>query len=309
MIPNRKMVLAGGNGFLGRHLSAYFCALGWDVVVFTRQPKRQAPCRKNVVEAVWDGRTVGDWYAHLEGADVLVNLTGRNVNCRYTPENKREILRSRIDSVRVLGEALRRADRPPPLWVQASSLAIYGDSGDRVCTEESPAGQGFSVEVCRRWEQAFADSLLPGIRGVVLRTGFVLALGEGALVPLENLTRCFLGGTIGDGRQWISWLHVNDTVRAVHLLVVDEDLEGTFNLTAPQPVTNREFMRQLRGVLKRPWTPPTPSWAVRLGAKAMRSEPELALSGRRCLPARLQEAGFIFNYPALNPALSALYGH
>lgn len=303
-IPQRRIILAGGSGLLGQHLATHFKMAGWDVVVLSRRNNRNGSPARTVQ---WDGKTSGPWISELEGATALVNLTGKNVNCRYTPENRREIMESRVDSVRVLGQSLARLNCPPPVWLQASSLAIYGDAGDRVCDEEMPHGNGFGAEVCRAWEAEFAAASPPSIRGVVLRIGFVLAREGGALVPLERLTRCFLGGTIGDGRQWISWIHVLDTIRSIGFLIDRTDQAGIFNLTGPEPVTNRALMRQMRETIGRPWSPPAPRWALHLGAWAMRSEPELALTGRRCIPHRLQAAGFHFVHQHLPGALSSLY--
>jgi hypothetical protein len=303
MGTTRKVVLAGGSGFLGRSLARVLEARGYEVVILTRSP---AP--GSTQEAAWDGRNPGGWCAHLEGAVAVVNLAGRSVDCRYTPENRREILSSRLDSVRVLGEAIRRCATPPSVWVQAASLAIYGNSGDALRDESSPPGEGFSVNVCRQWEQAFAEQRTPGTRKVLLRIGFALGRDGGALGPLARLARWGLGGTVGSGKQYVSWLHLDDLNALFLRAIEDPSMQGTYNATGPSPVTNAEFMRALRHALRRPWSPPVPAWAVRVGARVLGTEAELALTGRRGIPQRLTAEGFTFRYTDLSAALEDLLG-
>ncbi len=256
----------------------------------------------------WDGRTVGAWAGELAGASALVNFTGRSVACLYTPENRREIIASRVDSVAALASALAVCPRPPPVWVQASSLAIYGDPGDRVCDETAPAAAGFSAEVCRTWEQEFFSRTVPaGTRRVALRIGFVLGRNGGALEPLARLAGWYLGGTVGDGRQYISWIELGDFCSVCRWVIDRPDTLGAYNVTSPEPVTNADFMRELRRALGRPWSPPAPAWAVRLGARwLMRADPGLALTGRRCVPRRLTEEGFRFQHRDLGATLREL---
>jgi uncharacterized protein (TIGR01777 family) len=298
--PRPRVVLAGGSGFLGQALAGDLIARGYDVAVLTRTPRAQ-PVR--VREAAWDGRTLGPWAELLDGAAAAVNLTGRSVNCRYTAANQREIIDSRIDSVRAVGAAIARCARPPAAWVQAGSLAIYGDAGARVCDESAPHGRGFSVDVCERWENAFAEHRTPGTRKTLLRIGFALGRGGGALVPLARLARFGLGGTVGSGRQYISWLHVHDLNAMFRWAIERADVAGTYNATGPSPVTNAEFMRALRRALRRPWSPPTPAPLVHLGAFLMRTEPSLALTGRRCVPARFAAQGFTFAHADVRETL------
>ena len=233
-------------------------------------------------------------------------MTGRSVDCRYTVANRQAILSSRLDSVRVLGQAVRACAAPPPSWIQAGSLALYGDPGDRFCDESAPVGEGFGAEVCVAWEAAFGAEILPGTRKTLLRIGFALGSGGGALTPLAQLARWGLGGTVGSGKQFISWLHVADLNTMIRWAIERPEVAGTYNATGPSPVTNQEFMAQLRRALKRPWSPPTPALAVHLGAFFMRTEASLALTGRRCVPARFQQEGFAFQYPDLLPTLTAL---
>jgi uncharacterized protein len=298
-----RVVLAGGSGFLGRALSEELARAGYEAVVLTRKVRKSSTRARQVL---WDGRNVGAWARELEGAAAVVNLAGRSVECRHTRKNRREIIKSRVRSVETVGRAVAACDVPPKVFVQAGSLAVYGDAGARVCDESAPAGSGFPVEVCLRWERAFDSLKLPATRKVLLRIGFVLGRDGGALTLLARLARFYLGGTIGAGRQYISWLHVRDFCRVVLWSIEHEEARGVFNATGPAPVTNAEFMCELRCALKRPWSPRVPAWLVRLGAFFLRTEPELALEGRRCIPDRLVEHNFKFVYTNLEAALADL---
>jgi uncharacterized protein (TIGR01777 family) len=298
----KRIVLAGGSGFLGQRLAQDFTDKGWEAVILSRQAGA-GPFRT----LQWDGRTDGPWQAALDGAEAVVNLTGKSVNCRYNEANRAEILASRLDSVRAIGRAIRMAKRPPQAWVQCGSLAIFGDAGDQVWDEAGRLGVGFSVEVCKAWEAALEAEAVPDTRKTLLRIGFVLAPQGGAMGTLEKIVRVGLGGSVGGGRQFISWLHIDDFCAMVGAAVQDPAFSGVYNATGLQPVTNAEFMAQLRRALRRPWSPPAPAWAARLGAWAMGTEAELALTGRRCMPRRLLEQGFRFKYWDLQAALADLY--
>ena len=296
-----KVILAGGRGFLGAALARHLAASGHEVVVLSRSPAEGGPAR----QVAWDGRTDGPWRAELDGAAAVVNLTGRSVNCLPTPANRAEILASRLDSVRALGAACAAVAHPPRVWVQSSSLAIYGSPGERVCDETAPLADDFPASVCRQWEAALAAAAPAATRTVVLRIGLVLGPGGGALGPLVRLTRWFLGGTVGSGRQYLSWLHLDDMNAIFADAIGRDDWRGAYNACAPEPAANADFMRELRRAVGRPWSPPAPAWAVRLGARwLLRTDPDLALSGRRCVPARLRAQGFAFRFPALKPALA-----
>jgi uncharacterized protein (TIGR01777 family) len=301
-VSKGRVVLAGGSGFLGRALAAEFARAGYEPVVLTRKARGNSRVR----QVEWDGRNVGAWARELEGAAAVVNLAGRSVDCRHTPKHRREIVESRVGSVEAVGRAIEKCAEPPKVYVQAASLAVYGDAGRRVCDESAPAGRGFPVEVCLRWESAFDSLELPATRKVLLRVGFVLGRGGGALPRLARLARLYLGGTIGEGHQYISWLHVRDFCRLVLWCVEHREAEGVFNATGPCPVTNAEFMCELRCALRRPWSPRVPAWLVRLGSLLLRTEPALALEGRRCLPDRLVESHFKFLYTNLESALADL---
>ncbi len=302
--PRTTLVIAGGRGFLGRALAEAAHRRGMEVVILSRSPERwRGPGRA----VWWDGRTRGAWEAALDGAAAVVNLAGKNVDCRYTKEALAEIDRSRVESVRAVGDALHQAVAPPAVWIQAGTLAIYGDAGDRWCDEDAPLGEGIPPATARQWEAAFAHSPTPRTRRVLFRISFVLQQGAGALRRLERLTRLGLGGAIGNGRQFVSWIHVDDFTRAVFRAIDDPGFSGVYNLTSPEPVPNADFMAGLRHALHRPWAPPAPRWLVRAGCRLLRTEPVLALTGRRGDPRRLEEAGFTFRFPTLRSALADLF--
>lgn len=299
-----KVVIAGGAGSLGRRLSADLADAGHEVVVLTR---RLRSGRFRYVE--WDGETVGPWAAELEGAAV-VNLAGELVDRRPTPANVELLTRSRVEPTRALVAASATLARPVPVWVQASTLAIYGDAGETVLDESAPAADGppQMAGVATAWEAATAGARAD--RLVTLRTGIVLDDGSPALDRLRGLARWGLGGRVGPGTQWVSWMHVDDWVAVVRRCLTPEagtvPLEGVVHATGPRPVRNAELMAALRRSARRPAAPPTPAALVRLGAVVLRTDPALALTGRRAVPARLLEDGFAFRHPDLDEALADL---
>lgn len=303
-----KVILAGGSGFLGQATARELLAHGYHVVVLTRA-RRQGRFGDPVREVTWDGKSDGDWSRELDGARAVVNFAGRNVNCRYNARNRREILESRVDSVRAVDRAILACASPPRVVVQAATLAIVGDAGDAERDETAPPGTGFSPDVAKAWEAAFAETPTPATRRVLLRISFALGRDGGALGTLARLAKCFLGGTVGSGRQYVSWIHVADLTRLIHWSIENDRARGLYNATSPGPVTNAAFMRELRRALHRPWSPPAPAWAVRAGSVVLRTESELALWGRRGVPRRLLEEGFTFGFPELRAALADLYGN
>ncbi len=258
--------------------------------------------------ARWDGRTLGEWASHLEGAAALVNLAGRSVDCVKTPDHCDEILRSRVESTDVLGQALRRVQMPPPVWVQMATAHRYGDPPEIVCDEDSAFGYGLAPFVGQAWEKAYARAILPDMRQVILRTSFVLGRDGGALPRLAKLARWGLGGKVGHGQQGISWIHEDDMNRILIRAISCDKMNGAYLATAPRPVSNAEFMRELRRVLRVPFGFPSASWMVRLGAPLiMRTDPELALYGRYSVSRRLRDEGFDFAFSDLASALQNLY--
>ncbi len=299
----RKIILAGGSGFLGKELSAHFIKLGYEVIILSRSPR---PKEGAVQYTEWDAKTLGVWTEVLENSEALINLTGKSINCIYTKKNKEEILRSRSDSVRILHKAVQNCIHPPKVFIQVSAIGIYGNTTS-VCDESATHGSDFMTQVCEEWEETFFATKLPTTRQVVLRVGFVLGHNGGALEPLVKLTKYYLGGTIGSGKQYISWIHMQDLCRMFATVIENQDMTGIFNATAPHPVTNKEFMRSLRMVLKKGWSPPVPVTFVWLGAYLiMRADPDLALSGRNVIPQRFLDSGFIFHFPELGSALRDL---
>lgn len=301
----KRVVIAGGTGFLGLNLARHLGELDCDVVLLSRRrPRGESRWR----HAEWDGRTVGDWASQLDGAAALVNLAGRTVDCVKTPDHCDEILRSRVESTETLGRALRRVREPPPVWVQMSTAHRYGDPPARVCDEDAAFGYGLAPFVGQAWEEAHARAMLPRMRSVVLRTSFVLGRDGGALPRLARLARWGLGGPAGHGQQGISWIHEQDMNRLFARAIEEDNMTGAYVATAPNPVSNQEFMRELRRVLHVPVGLPAPGWMVRLGAPLMlRSDPELALYGRYCVSRRLREENFEFRFPDLRSALRNLF--
>jgi uncharacterized protein (TIGR01777 family) len=298
------IVLAGGSGFIGQSLSPFLVSKNYEVIVLTRAESDHRGAVRNVH---WDGKTLDYWLESVNGAFAVVNLTGRSINCRHTPEHRREIFDSRIDSVRVLGQAIARCVQPPKVFVQIAGVGIYGDRGERICDENTPPGNDFVTKVCEKWEAAFESVKAPATRKALLRLGVVLGPNGGFLGLLGRLTRWFLGGQVGNGRQYLSWIHIADLSRMVLASIENQELTGGFNATSPNPVTNAEFMRELRRALHRPWSPPVPKFAARIGSWLMGTEADLALVSQRCVPKRFQENDFSFEFPTLRQALTNIF--
>jgi uncharacterized protein (TIGR01777 family) len=308
----RRVVIAGGSGFLGTSLAGALCAKGDEVVILSRATSGTASLAPSGATHVqWDARKLGEWQSCVDGADAIVNLTGRSVDCIKTPDHRDEILRSRVEATLVLGEAIRRASRPPRVWVQMSTAHAYGDPPEVICDESSPFGEGLAPFVARAWEAAFdrACSETPTVRRVVLRTSFVIGRGGGALPRLERVVRMGLGGRVGHGRQGMSWLHIDDMNAIFTRAIDDGGMSGAYVASSPKPVSQAEFMRELRRAMRVPIGLPARAWMVRIGAPLlMRTDPELALYGRYVVPRRLGELGFVFRFPTLREAMTQLYG-
>ncbi|MEM9413024.1 MAG: DUF1731 domain-containing protein, partial [Planctomycetota bacterium] len=276
-------------------------------ILSRRSPKPTGPWKS----VVWDGRTLGDWQTELEGATALVNLTGRSVDCVKTPDHCDEILRSRIESTRVLGQAMKAMNSRPAVWVQMSTAHIYGDPPNCICTESSAFGYGLAPYVAKEWEAELANSIHESQRGVVLRTSFVIGrnrgAGGGALSRLRTVTRIGLGGRIGSGTQGMSWIHESDMNRVFERAICDTAMRGVYIASSPNPVSQREFMMSLRRSLRIPIGLPAAEWMVRFGAKwILRTDPDLALYGRYVYPQRLVDSGFEFSFPNLDEAIDDL---
>ncbi|MCR3754490.1 TIGR01777 family oxidoreductase [Lentzea californiensis] len=291
-----KIVIPGGTGQVGGVLTRAFRAAGHEVVIIGRS----AGVR-------WDGHTLGRWADEVDGADVVVNLAGRSVSCRYTAENLQQMMRSRVDSARVVGEAIAKAADPPEVWLQMSTATIYSHRFDAPNDEETgvlggrepdvPGYWTYSVEIAKRWEAELDEADTPGTRKVALRAAMVMSPDKGGVFDyLSWMARIGLGGPVAGGHQYVSWIHDEDFVRAVALLI-REPIAGAVNLAAPNPVPQREFMRELRGAWRVPVGLPATNWMAEIGAFAIRSDTELLLKSRRVVPGRLQQAGFEFHFP------------
>lgn len=305
-----KIVIPGGSGQVGALLARHFHSQGHEVVVLSRAAARQAasrhaPWRK----AHWDGATVDPWTRELDGADVLINLAGRSVNCRYTAKNRRRIMDSRVASARVLGAALRDLKRPPRVWLQASTATIYAHRLDRAHDEgtgiiggnepDLPDTWRFSIDVAKAWERTLDEAETPGTRKLKLRAAMVMSPDRGGIFDtILGLVRRGLGGTAGSGHQYVSWIHEHDFARAISWLIAREDFRGPVNLAAPEPLPNAAFMRLLRQAWGTRIGLPASKWMLEIGARLMRTETELVLKSRRVVPGRLLEAGFEFHYPS-----------
>lgn len=299
----RRIVIAAGTGFLGRSLTTWFQSHGHEVVVLTRRLVADFAAK----QVLWDGETIGDWARELEGAAALINLAGRSVDCRYHAENRRLILESRLKSTRVLGQAIGACAKPPPVWFNAASATIYRHAEDRAMDEATgEIGTGFSVDVCNAWEGEMQAAATPGTRKVMLRIAMVLGRGGGVFVPFRLLARLGLGGTLASGRQYMSWLHEEDLAAAIAFLMERPDIVGPVNLSAPNPVTNTDWMREFRRRHGLGFGLPATRWMLEIGAFLMRTETELLLKSRRVVPGRLLEAGFKFRFPELGAALDDL---
>ncbi len=299
----KTIVIAGGSGFIGTALAREFSRRDYAVVILTRTPRGR---QDGIHEVAWNGEQLGEWIQFLDGAEAVINLAGKSINCPHTPANLQLITASRVNSVNVIAAAMGHVKIPPRVWVQASAVGYYGDRADLVCDEMTTMGDDTLARICHQWEKAFDNAKAPGTRKVKLRIGFVLGAGGGALPVLATLTRLFLGGAAGNGRQYISWVHLADLVKMFAAVVETESYSGTFNAVAPKSATNAEFMRELRRALHRPWSPPVPVFAIKLGARLMRGEGSLALVSQRCVPRRFVEAGYQFQFGDLNVALRDL---
>ncbi len=307
-----KIVIPGGSGQVGTILARAFHGDGHDVVVLSRRPEMRG---WRVVE--WDGVTLGAWQLEIDGADVVINLAGRSVNCRYNAANRREILDSRTASTRAIGEAIDRASRPPHVWLQASTATIYAHRFDAANDERSgvlggterdaPDAWRFSIDVARAWERTCDEAVTPATRKVLLRSAMTMSADEGGVFDaLLGLVRRGLGGSAGSGRQFVSWIHYEDFVAAVRWLIERRDMDGAVNLASPHPLPNAEFMRMLREAYGVPFGLPARDWMLEIGAAFMRTETELILKSRRVVPQRLLECGFTFKFPSWSDAAADL---
>ena len=300
----KKIIIAGGTGFLGTCLSDHYLSKGWNVLVLTRGETR----KNGALEYVhWNGKNSGVWTKALEGAEALINLNGKSVDCRYNEKNKALIYSTRLNSTAALGKAIQKAMIPPKVWINAASATIYRHSLDKEMDEETgEIGSGFSVDVCQKWEDIFNSFHTPQTRKVLIRTGIVLGRHRGPLKPLRMLIRFGVGGKQGDGTQYFSWLHERDFVNIIDYLITHAEMNGVFNVTAPTPVPNKTIMKTLRNCMGIPFGLPMPVWLLEIGAHIIRTETELVLKSRRVVPKRLLDSGYTFQFKTIEDALADL---
>jgi hypothetical protein len=303
-LDNQKLriVIPGGSGQVGNVLARHFHGQGHSVTVLSRQPM-SAPWQV----LPWNGRDLGNWTQAVDGADIVINLAGRSVNCRYTPTNRREILESRTLSTRAVGQAIAQAAKPPAVWINASTATIYRHALERPMDEITgelggqetgvPSTWRFSIEVAKSWEQEFFAAGTPGTRKIAIRSAMTMSPDRGGIFDtLLSLIRAGLGGKAASGEQFVSWIHENDFVRAIDFLIAQQTLDGCINICSPCPLPNQDFMRDLREAWGTRIGLPATRWMLEIGAVFLRTETELILKSRRVVPRRLLEAGFKFNF-------------
>jgi uncharacterized protein (TIGR01777 family) len=289
---NKKIIIAGGTGFTGKYLTQKFIDLGYEVIIISRQAKH----------INWNNST--EIITAVENAVMLINLAGKSVDCRYNEKNKKEIFDSRINTTKILGEAILQCKNPPLLWINSSTATIYRHAQDRPMTESTgEIGSGFSVNVATNWEKSFFDFKLKNTRQVALRMAIVLGKDGGVVQPIKNLVRFGLGGKQGSGNQMFSWIHIEDLYNIIIFLLQHKELQGVFNTSAPNPVTNKILMQVFRKNLKMPLGLPTPKWLLKIGAVFIKTETELVLKSRWVIPESLLQAGFVFKYKTIDEAL------
>jgi uncharacterized protein (TIGR01777 family) len=295
-----KIIIAAGTGFLGKNLEKYFTDKENEVYILTRNPKR-----KN--EIYWDAKTLGEWKNLIENSDILINLTGKSVDCRYTEKNKHEIYSSRINSTKVLQQALDLCINKPKVWMNASSATIYTHSETQLNTEENGIiGDDFSMNICKSWEKEFFTVKNENVRKVALRTSIVLGNNGGAFPKLKLITKFGLGGKQGRGNQNVSWIHIDDFCKAIEHIIDHENISGVINITAPNPLSNEEFMRKLRTEMKIAFGLNAPIWQLEIASIFLKTETELLLKSRNVYPEKLIKNGFSFSYPDIESVFKNL---
>lgn len=299
-----KLVLAGGSGFIGNALMAYFKSQFSEIKVLTRNASTDF---ENVQFVKWDGRTLDSWVNVIDGADVVINLSGKNINCRFTESNKKEILESRINSTRALGLAIQKTNSPPKLWINFSAVAKYKNTIETSNNEYSnEQGSGFMYEVCEKWEAAFNEFQLPYTKKVILRVSVVLGKEGGMFPQLLPLVKFGLGGSSGNGKQMISWIHITDLCRLVEFVISHPSASGVCNAASENPISNEHFMKAFRKAVHVPIGIPAPSIAVKIGAFLIGTEPSLVLDSVNVIPTRLINEGFKFHFSDIEKCLENL---
>jgi len=300
-----KIIIAGGSGFLGSHLTSFFLDKGITPVVLSRKHSGK---ENGVIYTKWDGQNPGDWVSELENARALINLSGRSINTTFSNTHKKEILDSRVQTTQLLGRGVSQCTNPPGIWINGSAAGYYGDRGNEKLTEKSDPGSGFVAHVCKEWEKTLFSFSLPQTRTIAIRTSLVLNIQEGVLPPLIRLSKLGLGGKAGNGRQYMPWIHLNDWVRLVDWIIDTPDIRGPVIAAAPETVTNKQFMHKLRSALRTSMGIPQPAFLLRIAGNIIGPDSELILSGQKIYPAIAISHGFSYQYPTLDSAFSELFG-
>ncbi len=299
----KKLIIAAGTGFLGQVLVAHFRDKCQEIVILTRGKSKII---NNVKYVNWDAKTFSGWESELENASVLINLTGKSVDCRYTNNNKKEIYNSRIDSTKILNQAVLNSKNPPKHWLNSSTSTIYRFSLDKQMDEiDGEIGDDFSMNIAKSWEKAFFETATPKTMKTALRTSIVLGKNGGAFIPIKMLAKFGFGGKQGKGNQFISWIHEKDFARAIEF-VIEKQLNEIVNIVSPKPISNYDFMKTLRTLIRVPFGITTSKFLLEIGSFFIRTEPELVLKSRNVIPKRLQENGFQFEYSNLEKAFENL---
>lgn len=295
-----KVIITGGTGLIGRALTASLLDDKHEVIVLTRDPKKAPKMPEGTQLVTWDGRTANEWGEHVNGAEAIVNLAGASIDKRWTPEYKKLIRESRINAGKAVVEAIQQATQKPKVLIQASAVGYYGPHGDDTVTEATPAGADFLAEVCREWEASTETVEAMGVRRVIIRTGIVLSKQGGALAKLLPVYRFFAGGPVASGKQYMPWIHILDEVNAIRYLMNNPKAAGIYNLSAPKPVTSKEFARSMGKAMNRPAFAPVPGLAM----KAMFGEMStIIVDGQRAVPQHLQQDGYKFRFDEPETAL------
>ncbi|MGK0291368.1 MAG: hypothetical protein ACI86H_002835 [bacterium] len=304
-----KIIIAGGSGFLGNTLSKWFSEKDYQVIILSRKPDSNRFART----VLWDGKTLDSWSTELEGATALINMAGRSVNCRYNEENRREMMDSRLFSTRVLGDAIQQCKTPPKVWLNSSTATIYKHTYDNAHDETGITGStleakdDFSVEIAKAWEKEFESIDVSNTRKLILRTAMVFGKETGGVYEeLVQLVKRRLGGKMGDGRQYVSWIHANDFCHSIEWLINKKDATGIYNISAPNPLSNKAMMEQFRHECNVSFGLPATKWMLEVGAFFMRTETELIIKSRRVVPARLIKEGFSFQFSKFSEVLTDL---
>ncbi len=291
-MTSKKIVLAGGTGFVGKYLTEQFTNLGYEVIIISRQKNSiNWQDTKAIIEAI-------------DNAEMLINLAGKSVDCRYNEKNKLEILNSRTETTNILGQAILQCANPPELWINSSTATIYRHAEDQPMTEQKgEIGTGFSVNVATSWEKSFFDYQLPKTRQVALRMAIVLGKNGGVMPPFINLVRFGVGGQQGNGKQMFSWIHIADLYSIINFLQNNKHLKGVYNCSSPNPIDNKTLMQSLRQVMNMKFGLPLPKFLLEIGAVLIKTETELVLKSRWVIPEKLVAAGFVFKFPTLEKTL------